>query len=191
MWQIVNNSTNLLQINGSKFYAYGFTINNEKQALSYIEKLRKENKKAVHVCYGYIIFKNNLAIERFDDDNEPRHSAGKKILQALKDNQLTNSLIVVVRYKSKSLLGLGLLTRSYYNVSSDLIKNNIIIFKDFESVDLIFDDAKKLNQIINWLTKHNIFDYKINNDKNIIIVKVEKKDIKKLENSQFFSLKKG
>ena len=158
MKQILSNKTSYLQINGSKFYAYSFEIDDDESAKKHIEKLRDDNKKAVHVCYGYVLKKDNQIIQRFNDDGEPKNSAGKKILQALLDLDFINSLIVVVRYKSKSMLGLGLLTRSYYNVALDLVKNdeNWIEFIEKEFMEIFLGSEKEKNAILNYLKSNNI-----------------------------------
>lgn len=151
-----NGSTSYFQINGSKFYGFGFYIENESEVNSIIEKLWEEHKKAVHICYGLVCNENNLLIERFDDDNEPKNLAGKKILLALQNNNFVNSLVVVVRYKTKSLLGSGLLSRSYYKVSELLLQesNNYTEYTNSYKIEINIKDQKELSNLLN-LSKSN------------------------------------
>ncbi len=178
MNQVKTNTQNLLQINGSKFIAYGYSIDSEIEVKNILKTLREENKKAVHVCYGYLLNQKTY-VEKFDDDGEPKNSAGKKILQSLKDNDCVNSLIVVVRYKTKSMLGLGLLTRSYYNVCDELLKNknNITIYKKTENITIDFADSKSLNKIIELLKYKNYKNYEINNDESNVKLRVKSDDL--------------
>lgn len=153
---IKNNSTSYFQINGSKFYGFGFQIENEKDVDQIVKQLWNEHKKAVHVCYGLICKQNNLIIERFDDDFEPKNLAGKKILLALQNNNFINSLIAVVRYKTKSMLGSGLLSRSYYKVSELLLQdnNNYTEYKNSFKLEININSSKELSSILD-LSKNN------------------------------------
>lgn len=188
MNQVKTNTQNLLQINGSKFIAYGYSIDNEIEIKNILKTLREENKKAVHVCYGYLLNQKTY-VEKFDDDGEPKNSAGKKILQSLKDNDCVNSLIVVVRYKTKSMLGLGLLTRSYYNVCDELLKNknNITIYEKTENITIDFADSKSLNKIIELLKYKNYKNYEINNDESNVKLRVKSDDLEYFQS--IFSIK--
>lgn len=179
--QLQNNCSSELFINGSKFFAYGFNIKTIKEAKDIIEKIRKENLKAVHVCYAYVLNENKQIYEKADDDGEPKNSAGKKILSALKDNLFCNSLIVVVRYKSKSLLGVGLLSRSYLNVSLELVSNpqNYFEYKKMKTKIISFIDYKQLNQIIYCLQKSNYSKYEINENNMTISVDLDEQDFDK------------
>lgn len=175
MNQIKDNSHSELFINGSKFYCYGFQVNNKIEADKIILKLRNDNKKAVHVCFGMIIKEQEKLIYYFDDDGEPKNSAGKRILGSLIDNNITNSLLVVVRYKSRSMLGLGLLTRSYYNVCDQLIKNNNIIkYQEFKKVFIEYYCPKHLNLIFNLLNSYESKNIECLNNQISALVSLEK-----------------
>lgn len=176
MKQVKNNSCSYLSLNGSQFYCYGFQIKNKEEIKIIINKLWKENKKAVHICYGAIFYENNLIVEKSDDDGEPKNSAGKRIVGAMKDNDLINSLLVVVRFKSKSMLGLGLLTRSYYNVCDLLLKENknVIDYVDLIEKEIYFKDQKELNEIIKISKKENLEIIKIDNNTQKIILNIDK-----------------
>ena len=103
----------------SKFYGFMYTLENENEVSVILNKLKSENKKARHICYAYKIG----VIERKNEDKEPSNTAGLPILEVIKRNNLDNTLIVVVRYFGGTLLGRGLLTRTYSKCACLLIKN--------------------------------------------------------------------
>lgn len=102
----------------SKFYGYLYSITSEDEVNTILSELKKENKKAKHFVYAYRI--NN--IERKNEDKEPSGTAGMPLLDILKIKELNNTLIVVVRYFGGTLLGRGLLTRSYREAASKLFE---------------------------------------------------------------------
>lgn len=101
----------------SKFYGYRYEISNTDEIDIILDDLKREHKKARHICYAYKI--GNL--ERKNEDKEPANTAGKPILDVINFNDLDNTLIVVVRYFGGTLLGRGLLTRTYSKTARDLI----------------------------------------------------------------------
>ena len=102
----------------SKFYGYLYSITSEDEVNIILNDLKKGNKKAKHFVYAYRI--NN--IERKNEDKEPSGTAGMPLLDILKIKELNNTLIVVVRYFGGTLLGRGLLTRSYREAASKLFE---------------------------------------------------------------------
>lgn len=81
----------------SRFIANIFHVESEDEALSILERMRKQYWDARHNCYGYIIGKNKELV-RFSDDGEPGGTAGKPILEVIKGRDLTDILVVVTRY---------------------------------------------------------------------------------------------
>lgn len=96
----------------SRFIAHVLPIQNEEEALAYIEKIKKEYWDARHNCFAFTIGQNN-EIQRFSDDGEPQGTAGKPILEVLTNGNIHNTLIVVTRYFGGTLLGTGGLVRAY------------------------------------------------------------------------------
>ncbi|HBP12993.1 MAG TPA: proline dipeptidase [Firmicutes bacterium] len=103
----------------SKFYGFMYELENENEVSVILNNLKSEHKKARHICYAYKIG----VIERKNEDKEPSNTAGLPILEVIKRNNLDNTLIVVVRYFGGTLLGRGLLTRTYSKCACLLIKN--------------------------------------------------------------------
>lgn len=104
----------------SKFYGYMYLVDSLNEIESIIQDLKKEHKKAKHICYAYKF--GNL--ERKNEDKEPSGSAGLPILEVINKNNLDNTLIVVIRYFGGTLLGKGLLTRTYSKCARELIKEH-------------------------------------------------------------------
>lgn len=103
----------------SKFIGYLYQIDNEEDVKIIIDELKTIHKKARHFCYAYKM--GNL--ERKNEDKEPSNTAGKPILDVINYNNLDNTLIVVVRYFGGTLLGRGLLTRTYSKCARLLLTN--------------------------------------------------------------------
>jgi len=101
---------------GSRFIAYCFPLKDADDFKAILQGLKKEHSKAVHHCFAYRIGLdgNNF---RVNDDGEPSGSAGKPILNAIDSKQLTNVLVVVVRYFGGTLLGVPGLINAYKTVA--------------------------------------------------------------------------
>lgn len=111
-----------LEIKKSKFYGYLYKVDNIKEIDSILKILKDEHKKSRHIVYAYKI---NLCEKKYED-KEPSGTAGTPILNLINIKKLDNILIVVVRYFGGSLLGRGLLTRTYMNAANELLKKDII-----------------------------------------------------------------
>ena len=101
---------------GSRFIAYCYPLKDSEDFKAILQGLKKEHPKAVHHCFAYRIGLdgNNF---RVNDDGEPSGSAGKPILNAIDSKQLTNVLVVVVRYFGGTLLGVPGLINAYKTVA--------------------------------------------------------------------------
>lgn len=101
-----------LEINKSRFIAYKLELTSLDIVKPFLEKLKKEHKKARHVCYAYV-YNKEVVSEKCSDDGEPGGTAGYPILNVIKKKNLTNVLVAVVRYFGGIKLGAGGLTRAY------------------------------------------------------------------------------
>ena len=108
---------------GSKFLAFAFPVKNEDEIRDRISELKKKFYDAHHHCYAYILG-NDSERSRANDDGEPAHSAGDPILNQLRSRNLTNSLVVVVRYFGGAKLGVGGLTNAYKLTTEEALNNN-------------------------------------------------------------------
>lgn len=106
----------------SRFIATAFHVGNETEAACIIADMKKKYWDAKHNCYAYTVGIKDK-IERFSDDGEPGGTAGRPILDVLKNRQLTDTLIVVTRYFGGVLLGTGGLVRAYTDSSNAALDN--------------------------------------------------------------------
>jgi uncharacterized YigZ family protein len=97
---------------GSKFFAFAYPIRNENEIKIKLEALRKKYFDATHHCYAWMLGADKKHF-RASDDGEPSHSAGTPILGQIKSKNITNVLVVVVRYYGGTKLGVGGLTQAY------------------------------------------------------------------------------
>ena len=102
----------------SKFYGYLYSIESLDDVSDILNTLKIEHKKCKHVVYAY---KLGTLVRKYED-KEPSNSAGKPILDIIEQKKLDNVLIVVVRYFGGTLLGRGLLTRTYRKCASLLVE---------------------------------------------------------------------
>ncbi len=147
MYKIINNVKDELIINKSKFISFAIYISNVQMANEVLDKLKKEYKDATHICYAYKIGN----IKRFNDDNEPKGTAGMPILNIIENKKLDNILIVVVRYFGGIKLGAGGLLRAYSNGASLVISddNLTIIKKEYKvKIEFIYNNLNKINYIL-------------------------------------------
>lgn len=113
---------------GSKFLSFAYPVANEEEIQDLIHQLKKQYHDARHHCYAYILGKD-MKNFRSNDDGEPNHSAGDPILGQIKSNELTQILIVVVRYFGGTKLGVGGLIRAYKTAAAEAISSAEIVEK--------------------------------------------------------------
>jgi uncharacterized YigZ family protein len=140
-------STGLFKDRGSKFSGYAFPVYNEEEIKVCIAELKKLHPSATHHCYAFRLGADKLAF-RANDDGEPSNTAGKPILGQIQSKDLTNILIVVVRYFGGTLLGVGGLINAYRLAAADAIQNAVIIEKTVNDVYEITFDYLQMNNVM-------------------------------------------
>jgi len=113
---------------GSRFLAFAYPLNTVTDFKNLRTQLKKEHPKANHHCFAYRLGTDGT-IFRVSDDGEPSGSAGRPILGQLDSNQVTNVLIIVVRYFGGTLLGVPGLINAYKTAAALALKQNSIIQK--------------------------------------------------------------
>ena len=119
---ITKESLGIYRESGSKFMAYAYPVSDENQIKDLISKLKKEHYSARHHCYAYRIGLNGEQW-RINDDGEPSSTAGKPIYGQILSNELSDILIVVVRYFGGVKLGVPGLIKAYKSAAADAIAN--------------------------------------------------------------------
>jgi uncharacterized YigZ family protein len=114
---------------GSKFLGFAFPVISEEEVKQKISELKKKYFDARHHCYAYIVGVDRTKFRAFDD-GEPNHSAGDPILGQIRSKELTNVLVVVVRYFGGVKLGVGGLISAYKAAAEDALNSSVIIEKE-------------------------------------------------------------
>ena len=140
----------LFKEKGSKFIGYVFPIENEDDVKIHIEELKKKHHAARHWCYAW-----QLGVEeksyRVNDDGEPNNSAGNPIYGQILSKDLTNILVVVVRYFGGTKLGVGGLITAYKTTAKLILDEATIVDKTVNvNFQLIFEyqDMDKVMRIV-------------------------------------------
>ena len=126
--EVKSPTTGIYKEKGSKFIAYAYPVYSEEEVKEKLEEVKKLEHSARHHCYAYILNPDKSA-QRANDDGEPSSTAGKPILGQILSKDLTNILIVVVRYFGGVKLGVPGLIRSYKIAASQAILEATIIIK--------------------------------------------------------------
>ena len=135
---ISGNTEGLFKDKGSKFLSYAFPIRNESEAKPHLIGLRELHPKAVHHCYAYRLGMDRMSY-RMSDDGEPSGTAGRPILNTLYSRDITNILVVVVRYFGGTLLGVPGLINAYKTATElALDEAEIITSHLFQNYQLVF-----------------------------------------------------
>ncbi len=108
-------------INRSRFIGRVFPIEDEDDALLYLEQIREKYPDATHHCYAYVLGRGSN-IQRFNDDGEPGGTAGMPILQVILQQEIENVLVVVTRYFGGIKLGAGGLVRAYSKAAAEALQ---------------------------------------------------------------------
>jgi uncharacterized YigZ family protein len=136
---IENFSEGLYKDKGSKFISYAFHVTDEDQVKGIVQRIKKEHFSARHHCYAYRLGATGAKF-RVNDDGEPSGTAGRPIYGQLLSHDLTNVLIVVVRYFGGTLLGVSGLIVAYKSAASSAIENAQIVTRIIEEkFELVFD----------------------------------------------------
>ena len=139
---------------GSRFIAFAYPIAAVDDFKKILQDLKKEHPKAVHHCFAYRLGLdgNNF---RVSDDGEPSGSAGKPILNAIDSKQLTNVLVVVVRYFGGTLLGVPGLINAYRSTAAMALQLTPSIQKQVEVTYELQFDYTMMNDVMTLLKQCN------------------------------------
>lgn len=152
---IKNKSQGLFRDRGSKFLAFAFHVTTETRIQEILDNLRNEYHNASHHCYAWTIGTGKDHF-RANDDGEPPGTAGKPVLGQIRKHDLTNILIVVVRYFGGTLLGTGGLIKAYRLAAADALANSEIITKTIEEVIAIKFPYPAMNDVMKILRQERV-----------------------------------
>ena len=177
---IQNTSEGIYKEKGSKFIAYAFPVTCEEEIKVEIDKLKKEYYDARHHCYAYMLGADKKNF-RANDDGEPSSTAGKPILGQILSADLTNILIVVVRYFGGTKLGVSGLIQAYKAAAIDAISNDEIIEKTVNDIYDIHFDYLVMNDVMRIIKEEQ--PLQIDQDFNLtcrITLSIRQSDVEKI-----------
>lgn len=140
---------------GSKFLGYAFPITSEDEAKEHIDALRKEHHSARHWCYAWQIGKNYES-HRANDDGEPSNSAGMPIYGQIQSFDVTNILIVVVRYFGGTKLGVGGLIQAYKAAAQMAMEAAEIVEHTIDEEFILKFEYPEMNTVMRIIKEENI-----------------------------------
>lgn len=147
---------NKLKVKGSQFLGFAFKVNSVEDAVEHLEQLKKKYYDATHHCYAYKTLEDN---EKYSDDGEPNGTAGIRILNAIKNFDLTNILVVVVRYFGGTKLGVGPLGKAYGDTATELLQsveiNNLVLHSSI-TIPYTYNNLSSIHYLLNKYNCKNI-----------------------------------
>src|ERR1700749_1784918 len=132
---------------GSKFLAFAYPITSEQQIKPIIDKLKNEHPKANHHCWAMRLTPDR-SVFKLNDDGEPSGTAGRPILNTLLSKDLTNILVVVVRYFGGTLLGVPGLINAYKVATEEALAVAQVIEKTVNDIYTISFDYLQMNDVM-------------------------------------------
>jgi uncharacterized YigZ family protein len=145
----------LFKEKNSKFIGYAYPITSENEVKTHIENLKKDHFSARHWCYAYQIGTETFKF-RTNDDGEPSNSAGIPIYGQIQSFEITNVLIVVVRYFGGVKLGVGGLISAYKTTAQLTLEEANIIEKTIDKHFKVTFDYKNMNKVMRIIKEKNM-----------------------------------
>lgn len=122
----------------SRFIASVMPVDNEPDAIAYLNKIKSKYPDARHNVYAYVIDENNIF--RYSDDGEPSGTAGMPVLDAIRKSGIVDVVVVITRYFGGTLLGTGGLVHAYGTTASEGLKDACIVIRELcDIVDVRVD----------------------------------------------------
>jgi len=151
---IVSSAEGSYKEKGSKFLSFAFPVKNVDEINQILARYRKQYYDARHICYAYMLgsAKNEW---RANDDGEPSGTAGRPILGQINSFELTNILVIVVRYFGGILLGTGGLITAYKEASMHALEQANIVEQTIDEVFTVEFDYLLMNEVMRIIKEIN------------------------------------
>lgn len=147
----------LFKEKNSKFFGYAFPIISEEEAKEHLEDLKKQHHQARHWCYAWQIGKEEENRQfRANDDGEPSNSAGMPIYGQIQSFDVTDVLVVVVRYFGGVKLGVGGLIQAYKTTAQMALENSRIIKRTIDEIFRVSFDYPEMNIVMRIIKENNL-----------------------------------
>ncbi|REE08299.1 putative YigZ family protein [Winogradskyella pacifica] len=145
----------LFKDKNSKFYGFTFPVTNEEQIKQHIDDLKKEHYAARHWCYAYQIGTETIQY-RANDDGEPNNSAGMPIYGQIQSFEVTNILIVVIRYYGGVKLGVGGLINAYRTGAQLALEASKIVERTINKKFKLSFEYKNMSKVMRILKENDV-----------------------------------
>ena len=143
----------ILKEKGSRFIGFAWQVNSEEEIRERLEELKAEHPKATHHCYAYRLGINGDKY-RANDDGEPSGSAGLPIYNQLLAHDVTNILLVVIRYYGGTKLGVSGLVKAYKECAKITLEDGILTVRELEFTIVINFIFSQQNTVFTILHKY-------------------------------------
>lgn len=172
-------SQGLYKDNGSKFISFAYPVETEEEIKGIVSEVKKEYFDARHHCFAYRLGHTG-DIWRINDDGEPSSTAGRPILGQLLSNELSDILVIVVRYFGGIKLGVPGLIKAYKTATMDALTNASIIEKIAGQNFTVTFDYLQMNDVMKVMKDLDIpitnqqFDLRCSVDARVRLTQIEK-----------------
>ena len=145
----------LIKDRNSKFFGYAFPVLNQDHIIKALDIIKIKHPSANHYCHAWQLGIENKS-SRYNDDGEPKHTAGIQIYGQIKAYELTNILLVSVRYFGGTKLGKAGLIKAYKNSAKITIENSTILKKTINVIYQLNYKYDLTNKVTNILKENNV-----------------------------------
>ena len=145
----------LFKEKNSKFFGYAFPVQSENEVKDILDQVKKQHYTGRHWCYAYQIG-TKTKIYRANDDGEPNNSAGMPIYGQIQSFDVTNVLVIVVRYFGGVKLGVGGLVTAYRTAAQMALETVEIVEKTINTHFFIRFDYKNMNKVMRVIKEKNL-----------------------------------
>ena len=183
---IEEKSEGIYKEKGSKFISFAFPVKDTDEIKDIIKDIKKEYFDARHHCYAYILG-HDKSIFRMNDDGEPSSTGGKPIYGQLLSKDLTNVLVVVVRYFGGVKLGVSGLIQAYKQAALDALENAVIIEKTVDEVYGVSFEYILMNDVMRVMKENDLqqMNHRFENDCYLEFVVRKSNSIKVVDSLNF------
>ncbi len=140
---------------GSKFLGYAYPLQREEEVKEFIDELKREHHKARHWCYAWQLGVEKIVF-RANDDGEPNNSAGQPIYGQILSKEVTNILIIVVRYFGGTKLGVGGLVNAYKSTAQLALESSQVITKTIDVYFKLIFEYQYMNKVMRIIKENNV-----------------------------------
>jgi uncharacterized YigZ family protein len=177
---ILETSEGFFKDKGSKFFAFAFHVTNEEEINLRREELKKKYYDARHHVYAFMLGADKQTF-RSSDDGEPSNSSGPPILGQIRSHDLSDILIVVIRYFGGTKLGIPGLINAYRTAADDAIKNAKVVIKTVKQKIILKFEYSQMNNVMRFIKEENLDIFSQNMQISCeIIVEVRKSETEKV-----------